>query len=264
MNPNQTIKQWKRARYFATHTKSLLPLALAMLFPLLASCSRKADVSVQRASEELKRLASVAEVGPNYTEFSDRVLTAKGSMDIALEHATDSQAKAKIEWAMNFYIDARKAWNTDPTLRSQAPEIKELLQMAVDASQVACAFTNANNQMRSDLEVKAQNMETKRSERALRARKVSDAIRILNQLRVVDSAIDQYAIEENKSKGESVAEGDWMRHISRRSTLFPKGGVDVLGNPFGPQTVDTLPRVPKASKIALSDVVDETFWSPYN
>jgi hypothetical protein len=235
-----------------------------LLLPFFASCTRKADVSIQRASEELKRLASVAEVGPNYSEFSDRVLTAKGSVDIALENATDSQTKAKIEWAMSFYIDARKAWNKNPILRPQAPEIRELLQMATDASQVACAFANANNQIRSDLEVKAQNIESKRSELALRAQKVSDAIRILNQLRVVDSATDQYAIEENKSKGESVVVADWMRYISPRSTLFLKGGVDVLGNPFGPQTVDILPRVPKASKIALSDVVDETFWSPYN
>jgi hypothetical protein len=185
-------------------------------------------------------------------------------MDIALEHSTDSKAKEKIEWAMNFYIDARKAWNKDPTLRPQAPEINDLLQMAADASQLACTYANADRQTRSDLEVKAQNIENKRSHLILRVQKVSDAIRIMNQLRIVDSATDQYAIEENKNKGESVAVNDWMRYIPPRSTLFPKGDLDALGNPFGPQTVDTLPRVPKASRIALSDVVDETFWSPYN
>ena len=38
----------------------------------------------------------------------------------------------------------------------------------------------------------------------LRARKRSQATRILEDLRIIDSAIDQYAIENNKSGGATV------------------------------------------------------------
>jgi hypothetical protein len=41
-------------------------------------------------------------------------------------------------------------------------------------------------------------------------------------------------------------------------------GKDILGSSYGIQSVDTIPRVPTASKNALSDVTDATFWSPYN
>jgi hypothetical protein len=41
-------------------------------------------------------------------------------------------------------------------------------------------------------------------------------------------------------------------------------GVDILGNAYGAQAVDSLPSVPAASKTALSDVTDNTFWSPFN
>ena len=39
----------------------------------------------------------------------------------------------------------------------------------------------------------------------LRARKRSQASRILNDLRMIDSAVDQYAIETNRSYGNTVA-----------------------------------------------------------
>jgi len=36
-----------------------------------------------------------------------------------------------------------------------------------------------------------------------------------------------------------------------------------MGNSYGAQAVDSLPAVPAATKTALSDVTDATFWSPY-
>ena len=41
-------------------------------------------------------------------------------------------------------------------------------------------------------------------------------------------------------------------------------GKDILGNDYSAVSVDSLPSVPTSSKNALSDVVDATFWSPYN
>lgn len=97
----------------------------------------------------------------------------------------------------------------------------------------------------------------------LRARKRSQATKILNDLRLIDSAVDQYAIETNKGTGAPVGVADWTNYIKKDSTLY-NTGADLFGNSYGPQTVDTLPAVPAASKVALSDVADTSFWSPYN
>jgi prepilin-type N-terminal cleavage/methylation domain-containing protein len=97
----------------------------------------------------------------------------------------------------------------------------------------------------------------------LRARKRSQASRILNDLRLIDSAIDQYAIENNKVTGAPVGTPDWTAYMKRGSTLYMTGK-DLFGNGYGPQTVDDLPGVPTASYNTLSDVAPLSFWSPYN
>jgi prepilin-type N-terminal cleavage/methylation domain-containing protein len=97
----------------------------------------------------------------------------------------------------------------------------------------------------------------------LRARKRSQASRIINDLRLIDSAVDQYAIETNKKSGDAVTVPDWTNYLKKGTNLYTTGK-DILGNDYGPQTVDTLPKVPTTSKTALSDVTDATFWSPYN
>jgi prepilin-type N-terminal cleavage/methylation domain-containing protein len=97
----------------------------------------------------------------------------------------------------------------------------------------------------------------------LRARKRSQASRIINDLRLIDSAVDQYAIENNKSSGQTVGVTDWTNYLKKDTNLYSTGK-DILGADYGPQTVDSLPRVPSTSKTSLSDVTDTTFWSPYN
>jgi prepilin-type N-terminal cleavage/methylation domain-containing protein len=97
----------------------------------------------------------------------------------------------------------------------------------------------------------------------LRARKRSQASRIINDLRLIDSAIDQYAIETNRSSGFSVGTADWTNYLKKDTNLYVTGK-DILGNSFGEQVVDSIPKVPSASYQSLSDVADATFWSPYN
>jgi len=96
----------------------------------------------------------------------------------------------------------------------------------------------------------------------LRARKRSQASRILNDLRLIDSAVDQYAIENNKASGASVPVSEWTKYL-KVGTQLSSTGKDILGADYGQQTVDTLPKVPTSTKNALSDVTDNTFWSPY-
>jgi prepilin-type N-terminal cleavage/methylation domain-containing protein len=97
----------------------------------------------------------------------------------------------------------------------------------------------------------------------LRARKRSQASRIINDLRLIDSAVDQYAIETSKKSGDAVAVTDWTNYLKKDTVLYTTGK-DILGADYGTQTVDSLPQVPSNSKNALSDVTDTTFWSPYN
>ncbi len=97
----------------------------------------------------------------------------------------------------------------------------------------------------------------------LRARKRSQASRIINDLRLIDSAVDQYAIETNKKSGDTVNTVDWTNYLKKGTNLYTTG-MDILGNSYGPQKVDSLPSVPASSKDTLSDVTDATFWSPYN
>jgi prepilin-type N-terminal cleavage/methylation domain-containing protein len=97
----------------------------------------------------------------------------------------------------------------------------------------------------------------------LRARKRSQASRIINDLRLIDSAVDQYAIETNKKSGDTVAITDWTNYLKKGTNLYTTGN-DILGASYGAQKVDSLPSVPASSKTALSDVTDATFWSPYN
>ena len=96
----------------------------------------------------------------------------------------------------------------------------------------------------------------------LRARKRSQATKILNDLRLIDSAVDQYAVETNKTTGNSVNVTDWTNYLKKGSVLY-NTGADLFGQAYGTQTVDSLPTVPASSKTALSDVADTAFWSPY-
>ncbi len=97
----------------------------------------------------------------------------------------------------------------------------------------------------------------------LRARKRSQASRVINDLRLIDSAVDQYAIENSKSTGFTVNTADWTNYLKKDTNLFLTGK-DLLGTDYGVQHVDTLPSVPATTKDAFSDVTDATFWSPYN
>ncbi|PYK45946.1 MAG: prepilin-type cleavage/methylation domain-containing protein [Verrucomicrobia bacterium] len=96
----------------------------------------------------------------------------------------------------------------------------------------------------------------------LRARKRSQASRILNDLRMIDAAVDQYAIETNRSTGNTVGTADWTNYLKKGSSLYNTGN-SLLGSAYGVQTVDTIPKVVTADYNVLSDVASTGFWSPY-
>jgi prepilin-type N-terminal cleavage/methylation domain-containing protein len=96
----------------------------------------------------------------------------------------------------------------------------------------------------------------------LRARKRSQASKILNDLRMIDAAVDQYAIETNRTTNFVVAVADWTNYVKKNSILY-NTGTSLFGTSYGAQTVDTIPQVPTSDYNVLSDVAGTGFWSPY-
>ena len=96
----------------------------------------------------------------------------------------------------------------------------------------------------------------------LRARKRSQASRIINDLRLIDGAVDMYAIENNNRPAIRSRFG--LDQVSQDGDQSFPHGQGYFGHCYGAQTVDSIPRVPTSSKSALSDVTDNIFWSPYN
>lgn len=99
----------------------------------------------------------------------------------------------------------------------------------------------------------------------LRARKRSQATRMLEDLRIIDSAIDQYAIENNKAGGATVQWADVQNYLKKGSVLYNSGGADLFGNFYsnGSFSVDSIPKLKSTSFQKLSDVAPSDFWSPF-
>ena len=97
----------------------------------------------------------------------------------------------------------------------------------------------------------------------LRSRKRSQATHVLEDLRILDSAVDQYAIENNKPAATNPAFADLQAYIKTGTRLYSSANTDILGNSFGTFTIDTPPKVNATTFGALSDVAPASFWSPY-
>jgi prepilin-type N-terminal cleavage/methylation domain-containing protein len=96
----------------------------------------------------------------------------------------------------------------------------------------------------------------------IRARKRTQATAILNELRLIDSAMDQYALEFGKKNGDIIAVAAWQLYI-KPSTRLHDTGLDIFGAAYGDQTLGALPPVPASSYDALFSVADTAFWAPY-
>jgi len=97
----------------------------------------------------------------------------------------------------------------------------------------------------------------------LRARKRSQATRVLEDLRDLDHALDQYAIEYGKTAGAPANFSDLAAYIKAGTTLATTQA-DIFGVPYPTTfTVDTPIAVPSDVWASLSDVAPVSFWSPY-
>ena len=106
----------------------------------------------------------------------------------------------------------------------------------------------------------------------LRARKRSQATTLLNNLRLIEAAKDQYAVEFNKTDMTPNA-SDLIGYFKSSSQLYNAAQTstdDTIQDPkfTGPPQIiyelnglGILPSVNASS--SFSDVTDSTFWSPY-
>jgi prepilin-type N-terminal cleavage/methylation domain-containing protein len=104
----------------------------------------------------------------------------------------------------------------------------------------------------------------------LRARKRSQATRILEDLRDLDHAIDQYAIDNGKTGGAAATFTDISAYIKTGTVLYATGA-DLFGDNYGGVglaagafAVDNAPGIPDNAFNSLSDVAPQSFWSPYS
>ena len=104
----------------------------------------------------------------------------------------------------------------------------------------------------------------------LRSRKRSQATAILNDARIIDGALDQYAIENNM-KGNSSVNVQYVRAFfkpaSRLYNQAQNGSTlyDILGNAYTTKNFDDGVKINTASTANFSDVIDNatSFWGAY-
>jgi prepilin-type N-terminal cleavage/methylation domain-containing protein len=99
----------------------------------------------------------------------------------------------------------------------------------------------------------------------IRARKRAQASRILEDLRLIDAAIDQYAIETNKSTGMGVSwDPDIIGYLKPQSQLYTSG-TSVLGQSYKGMTwtIDASISTPTGTGNAVGNVTGTEFWLPF-
>ena len=104
----------------------------------------------------------------------------------------------------------------------------------------------------------------------LRSRKRSQATAILNDARVIDGAVDQYAIENNMVGSASVTGSLLKGFFKPNSRLYLQAQSsntlnDILGNSYVISTFDSGIKINTATESNFSDVIvaGQSFWGAY-
>jgi prepilin-type N-terminal cleavage/methylation domain-containing protein len=96
-----------------------------------------------------------------------------------------------------------------------------------------------------------------------RARKRAQATSILEDLRTLDHALDQWATEHGKKPGDTAEFSDLQPYLKQVNKLNLTGA-DLFGQAYGPFVVDVGPKLSPITFAALEDVAPSEFWSPFN
>ncbi len=222
-----------------------IPVILfSLLLLVLSGCSRHAepprgpDPALQKALDELIRMKSATEVGLTYSEYSDRLLTCKGNMDVALQHSSDEPGKAKIKTAMGWYVDARKAWKSDIDNSAEGTtNLPGFWKNAEDATQKASEYILADETTRQLIARHEQ--EDKAREAALQDANSKVSVEFENQRKAIKEAPDRQLAEARKQQAAEAAERERARRYAPEGTGFNI-------NPIPITTADTVTTIPAA------------------
>jgi prepilin-type N-terminal cleavage/methylation domain-containing protein len=104
----------------------------------------------------------------------------------------------------------------------------------------------------------------------LRSRKRSQATVVLNDARVIDAAIDQYAIENNRKGSDTFTSAQLKSYFKvggRFYTLAASGATltDILSNNYSYSAFDGGVKVSTSTTSNFSNVIDNatSFWGAY-
>ena len=98
----------------------------------------------------------------------------------------------------------------------------------------------------------------------IRARKRSQAALVLNDLRLIEHALFQWATEKNKAPGAPPCTLEELRHYLKPTpTPLYDSGRDIFNNSYEPFVLDSLPKIHPDTFLALSDVAPADYWAPY-
>lgn len=99
----------------------------------------------------------------------------------------------------------------------------------------------------------------------LRARERGQATTILNDARLLDGAVDLYALEQAKGGGDPATFPLVSSYLKSNSRLASSGGVDIFGTAYkvGPTVADGAKVDPGTKSSFTATVVPATFWAGY-
>jgi hypothetical protein len=98
----------------------------------------------------------------------------------------------------------------------------------------------------------------------IRARARSQAVQVLEGARILDAAVDQYAIENNIKPGTPVGFKDVAPYLRKDSQLALSGGKDLFGHPYIFKPVDGGIRIhPETIQQLDKTVAPADFFKPY-
>lgn len=96
----------------------------------------------------------------------------------------------------------------------------------------------------------------------LRARKRTQAGSVREDLRLIDSAMDQYGLEYGRPGNSTIPVAAWKLYLKSGSRLY-SSGASIFGDVYGDQVLGVLPTVPSSVYDSFSDVTDASYWAPY-
>jgi hypothetical protein len=184
---------------------------------------RHQDPALQTALDELTRINSLVEAGVDYKTYSDRLLTAKGNVDVVLKQTGDDAAKTKIQSVFKFHLLARDAWSDN--IGGTLSEVHKYWAKAAAATAIANAYAFADDAERREIDTR-EAARLKQEQQAEQERLAQEA-----------AAVERQRAAEERQVAEA-AERERIRRYAPDGTVYNLQPISVP-IPDGLTTIDT-------------------------